>query len=327
MKKLIPIIAVIALFVMSSCGQINSDNKGKSTTEETPTLQDRGNGQASNKHDSLSGAEGPSDKTKILEDSIKSLSGSVKGIEGKVGDNQKAIQEVKDNCFFCKYGVIAYVVYAVAIVILFFVINFIFLKLTEKSPEAKKKKENDGTSLRRIKWLETQVNELINKYNLLNSKIKGLGDDVESIGKNLIYQGARIPAQSSNKVNPSVRQPVVKPAAPQQNKRQTEFYLRFPGMDGSFEDNRVAKSEGYYCFELYQHNPETARFTFKPGDATLMKKAINNRAEYIEKACSPVNAFEAATMSRCKPDGNDFGEARLENGKWKVIKKQNVRYE
>ena len=35
MKKLIPIIAVIALFVMSSCGQINSDNKGKSTTEET----------------------------------------------------------------------------------------------------------------------------------------------------------------------------------------------------------------------------------------------------------------------------------------------------
>lgn len=326
MKKLIPIIAVIALFVMSSCGQINSDNKEKPKTEETTTPQDGGKGQTGTERDSSSSATGSSNKIKILEDSIKSLNDSIKEIGEKVDDNQKAIQEVKDNCYFCQYGIIAYVAYAIAIIILFLIVNFIVLKLTEKSPEAKKK-EKDKNPMVRIKQLEMQLAKMQNGYYLLSSKLDELRNDVASISNNLIYQSARIPEQSPNRANPAVRQPVVKPAAPQQNKRQTEFYLRFPGMDGSFEDNRVAKSEGYYLFELYQHNPETARFTFKPGDATLMTKAINNRAAYIEKACSPVNAFEAATMSRCKPDGNDFGEARLENGKWKVIKKQNVRYE
>lgn len=324
MKKLIIIIAVIAVSILASCGQISKPDGSKDTQtrEGQVDSQNKDGNQNDNGRDTVPKAEiSLEKKMTALEDSISNLNDSIQGIEKRVDKNQKAI----DNCYFCQYGIIAYVAYAIAIIILFFIVNFIVLKLTEKSPEVKKK-ERDNSPICKIKWLETQLEELQNRYNTLSLKYNGLRKDIDSIGNNLIYRSSRIPEQSSTRANPTVRQPVVKPVTPQQNKRQTEFYLRFPGIDGSFEDKRVAKSEGYYLFELYQHNPETARFIFKPGDATLMTKAINNRAAYIEKACSPVNAFEA-TMSRCKPEANEYGEAKLVNGKWIITKKQKVRYE
>lgn len=346
MKKLLLILAIIIIASFTSCGKIGNSSNPE---ENNPTAQvDTGsggeengantvtdNGRKSkedadskdsvgkNRDDSKSNTANNIDQA-TFENAINNANNRINEIGDSVSINSRAIS----NCYFCQYGILAYVVYAFAIIILFLILRLIWKIITAKSPEAKSaEKEEKRTLNKKIKDLEWQLTELKNSYETLKLKIQNINNEVTSIGNNIVYEGSKLNDNINNSTKPantnySLRKNNIQPTS----NKQMEFYLRFPGIDGTFENKHVPRSDGYYRFILHKHNPETAEFTFSPENATAMRKALNNRPDYIEKACDPINTFETS-MSSCRPVDNEYGEAKLVNGKWVIMTKQKVRYE
>lgn len=302
--------------------QVNNDDDANivdnKTSENTDTKIKES--EDVNKNDSLDKKEkekGLSSEDGVSETDYGNHINDFLALRDSVNNNSKAI----DNCYFCKYGTIAYIVYAIAIIILFIILRIIWMVATAKSPEAKKKENDEKQRLnKKIEELTWKISELNSLYDTLSMKVRNLNNEVTSIGNNIVREGSKVPESEGN-----TRDPRAGNITGIRNHLQT-FYLRFPGLDGTFENSPVAKTEAYYRFELYEHNPDTARFTFMPGDATIMTRAMNNRSDYIEKACEPINTVEGKATT-CSPVTEDYGQARLVNGKWEVTRKQKVRYE
>lgn len=340
---------MVALLV--SCGKIGSKSEQQGSEIQTEQADQATDDNADNSNDNTDKkANSKSEPTEQKKDSadkkdgesqliinnvnvgeklsdIDSLNNRVVELEGKTDELAKSV----DDCYFCKYGIVAYIVYALAIIVLFIILRIIWMVATAKSPEVKKAEENRKRQLeKRINGLEIRFGQLESKLNSIDQKVKNIDNDVKSIGDNVVYAGAIVPEETSS--SQSQYSQGGQSARNIQNHQTVSshqpraFYLKFPGTDGNFDNTPVSKSEGYYRFVLDSRNPNLAHFYFEPGDPTSMSRAINNRTFYIEKACEPVSTVDGKVTS-CRGNGNSYGEARLENGKWIVNKKQEVRYE
>lgn len=351
MKKLLTLITLVMVALLVSCGNIgdNSDNQKSEDQTEQSDIEDSNNTDNSKESSDQKGklqeesTEQKKDSVEKKKDSgqliinninvgdklseIDSLNNRVVELENKAEITTNAI----DNCYFCKYGIIAYIVYAIAIIVLFLILRIIWIIVTAKSPEAKKEEEKKKNQLKeRINNLELKFSELEGKLDRIDGKVQNINNDVRSIGDNVVYAGSKIPEESNSRTNQSSqygqtsRNNSATSNLPKH--KQTVFYLKFPGIDGDFDYAPVPKAEGYYRFVLDSRNPNIAHFYFEPGDTTAMTRAINNRTYYIEMACDPISTVDGKVTS-CRGEGNSYGEAKLENGKWIVKSKQKVRYE
>lgn len=337
MRNISIVITIIAVFTLVSCGKIGKTNDRIETQMEQVNKDDSNNVEENKvieNTDTEAETENVTNKDSINRQKEKQTSATdlVSQIDynnhindfSALKDSVKSNSNAINNCYFCKYGTIAYVVYAIAIIILFVILRIIWMVATAKSPEAKKKEESEKQRLNKnINELNWRISELKSQYDTLNLKVRNLSNDVTSIGDNIVREGSKVTNDNDGRLhtnNTPARE------TPQQSRRQSVFYLKFPGIDGLFDDSPVSKNDAYYKFELYQHNPDTAKFTFMPGNETIMRRAMNNRSDYIEKACEPANTVEGMATT-CIPVRGDFGEAKLVNGKWYITRKQKVIYE
>jgi len=103
------------------------------------------------------------------------------------------------------------------------------------------------------------------------------------------------------------------------------LFLPGPDENGNFNEGDVSKDykEGASVYKLTKHGPDRASFTILD-DPRATRMAIEYHAQYIKPVCDASNAYER-TAKRIVTERQ--GEARLENGRWRMTSKARIRYE
>ena len=334
MKKLFLIISVVFLFGVTSCGNIGGKTDEDSKTEQAEQV-DKSNNTSENDNVQEGGPGEQKDSSKLAqEDTTKEASAdsinkqieyegiNLTEMQDSTSTRLNNLEKKVDNCYFCQDGLIAYAIFAVLILVLVLVVNrllgAIFKSHHNKEDEKNAKFRHDAVDrLNRTEDLIYQQRDIIQRQN------SNLKSELAAIRNQLSYMGSR-PSITS------VSQSVQSAPCPQNSQSNIEkisvFYLKNPIDDMTFENSHTSRSDAFYEFRLDRHNPNKAVFNFCPTDARAMTTALNSRRYIIEWACELMNT-PTSTVSPCKPEGNDLGEAELRGEKWIVTKKQKVRYE
>ena len=103
------------------------------------------------------------------------------------------------------------------------------------------------------------------------------------------------------------------------------LFLPGPDENGNFNEGDASKDykEGASVYKLTKHGPDRASFTILD-DPRATRMAIEYHAQYIKPVCDASNAYER-TAKRIVTERQ--GEARLENGMWRMTSKARIRYE
>lgn len=322
MKKYIILLLALITLSVSSFGQSSSSNGSQQKGATSGSQQNTGV-----KHDK-----------RHIDSLVVALQDSFNLLKKDYESTKSAQQTSLDNCVFCKIGTAAYIGLCIAMVIIAILVYFLLKQLTQKSPgeiekqfrenhqKAHRKEGCDLNKLCTLINIEQKVDAKIERYiRHLKEQIEELRHQINS-PQQVICMVTNQPETDNNTSTMPNERPNDEMVSPKVEKKEpNRFFLSFPTQAGDFEDERHYTNEDcLYEFELYPHNDREARFRFSTNSERDMTQALNNLNERIEKVCDATDR-PAGRFTKCIPV--EDGEARLENGRWIVTKKHQVRYE
>lgn len=150
---------------------------------------------------------------------------------------------------------------------------------------------------------------------LLGERIRNLEQQVVSLREQIAAGRSNSPASSPV---PDHRPEPTAPAL-------EALFLPGPDENGSFNEGDASQAyrEGATVYKLYKQGPDRATFAIHDHPQAI-RMAIEFHREYIKPVCDASNAYDHNTKRIVTETP---GEARLEGGKWRTIRKARIRYE
>lgn len=334
MKKYIILLLALITLSVSVFGQSSSSQGSRQQSTTPGTLQNEHGAPAQPQNKDVKNG-----KSKI-DPLVMALQDSLKNSKSDYESTKNAQQTSIDNCVFCKNGTSAYVGLCIVMVIIAILVYFLMKVLTKKTSEeirkqfqkrhkdAHEKAECDLNKLCTLINIEQKVDAKIARYiRQLKEQIEELRRQINSPQQQVICMVTNQPETDNSTSTMPNERPSGETVSPKVEKKEPNrrFFITFPSQAGDFIDDRKGTNEDcLYEFELNPHNDREARFRFKSFSDRDMTQALNNRNERIEKVCEVIGRPEGV-VTKCRPV--EDGEARLENGRWIVTKKHQVRYE